>query len=152
MPSWQFELLSWVICSRFPLVSHFDLPGSQSTFSVPQDCPCVHTYLLAKMESITKACGQGTTLDISPFGLRGAFSALVWSGKSPDFEKKICGLGRAQPSQLIVLLFSSWSFSQQGVNLPLLYPVRGRGEHLPPALAPVGEQLPKIFRIIVICL
>jgi len=45
-PSWQFELLLWGISFRFPLVSQFDLPGSQSIFGVPQDpSKCVDTSL-----------------------------------------------------------------------------------------------------------
>ena len=43
---WQFELLLWGISSRLPLVSRFDLPGSQSVFGVPQDpSMCTHTSL-----------------------------------------------------------------------------------------------------------
>ena len=42
----------------------------------------------------------------------------------------MCGLARAQPSPLLVLLFLSCSFSPQGMNLQLLYPEWGR--------APIG--------------
>ena len=46
MTSWQFELLLWGISSRFPLVSHADLPGSQSMFGISQDLPtCIHAPL-----------------------------------------------------------------------------------------------------------
>ena len=38
-PSWQFESLIWGISSVFPLTNHFDLPGSESIFSVSQDLP-----------------------------------------------------------------------------------------------------------------
>ena len=39
MPLWQFELLLWVVFSRFPLANHFGLPGSQSLFGLSQDPP-----------------------------------------------------------------------------------------------------------------
>ena len=45
MPSLQFELL---LCStsEFPLVNHFDLPGSQSIFGISQDPHmCAHASL-----------------------------------------------------------------------------------------------------------
>ena len=42
-------------------------------------------------------------------------------------EWEICSLGRNQPSPLIVLLFSSWSFCPQGINLQLLYPGAEQG-------------------------
>ena len=38
-PSWQFELLLWGTCSRFPLANHFDLLGSQSIFGISLDPP-----------------------------------------------------------------------------------------------------------------
>ena len=46
MPSLQFELLLWNTSSEFPLVSHFDLPGSLSIFGISQDPHmCVHASL-----------------------------------------------------------------------------------------------------------
>ena len=66
-----------------------------------------------------------------PFGLQGAFSVRMWSGRSPDFRNETCGLSRAQAPLLIVLLLSSWSFSQEGMN-PIALPWVGE-VHLPPA-------------------
>ena len=45
------------ISSSFPLANHFDLPGSQSIFSIPQDPSLVHMHLLVKRDSTEKACG-----------------------------------------------------------------------------------------------
>ena len=45
-------------------------------------------------------------------------------------EKEIRGLSRAQPPPLMVLLFLSWSFDSQGMNLQLLYP-GGEGAGFP---------------------
>ena len=56
MPTWQFESLIWNISFRFPLTSHYDLPGLQSIFGVSQDS-CVHVHLLAKMDPTEKASG-----------------------------------------------------------------------------------------------
>ena len=42
----EFGLHSWCISSRFPLTSHFDLPGSESVFGTSQGLlMCVCTYL-----------------------------------------------------------------------------------------------------------
>ena len=49
---------------------------------------------------------------------------------SPLQEKEIRGLNRAQPPPLMVLLFLSWSFDSQGMNLQLLYP-GGEGAGFP---------------------
>ena len=46
---WQFKSLIWGISSSFPLVSHFNLPGSQSVFGVSQEPSCLLTHLIAKM-------------------------------------------------------------------------------------------------------
>ena len=35
--SWQFGLTGWVISSGFPLVNHFDLPGSHAMSGISQD-------------------------------------------------------------------------------------------------------------------
>ena len=44
--SWQFELRVWGISSGFPLTNYFDLPGSQSTFSLSRDpSMCTHASL-----------------------------------------------------------------------------------------------------------
>jgi len=43
-PLWCLKSLTWGISSRFPLVSHFDLPGSESLFGLSQGalvCVCV---------------------------------------------------------------------------------------------------------------
>lgn len=109
----------------------------------------VHTHLLAKMDSAAKACGQGTSLDITPFWPpRSLFCTCVVRKVSRLQEKNMWS--RQGPTFSLLPLFSSWSFSQWGMNLQLLYPIGGRGEHLLPALAPVGKQLPKVFRILVI--
>ena len=43
VPLWQLESLLWGISSGFPLVNHFDLPGSLSIFSISQNPPmCAH--------------------------------------------------------------------------------------------------------------
>ena len=44
--SWQFELRVWGISSGFPLTNYFDLPGSQSTFSLSRGpSMCTHASL-----------------------------------------------------------------------------------------------------------
>ena len=56
----------------------------------------------------------------------------AWLGGLLTLRKEICSLGRAQPPLLIALLFLSWSFGQQRMNLRLL-PWRAR---LSPASLP----------------
>ena len=53
-------------------------------------------------------------------------------------EWEICGLGRVQSPLLIVLLFLSWSFCPQGMNLLSLYP--GWEPDLPPASTGLPEK------------
>ena len=108
--------------SGFPLASHLELPGSQSIFGVSQDLPlCVCTHLLAKMDSTEEAYGYNIPWHPSPLTSKEPFCACVvrevaWLG-----EWEICGMTRAQIPPLIILLFLSWSFSPQGMNLQLLY-------------------------------
>ena len=87
---------------RFPLANPSDLPGAQSIFGISQDPPmCSHTSL-SQDGFYQKGVWVELPLTSLPFGLQGAFSAHVWSGRPPDFENKKCDLGRAQPSLLIV--------------------------------------------------
>ena len=88
----------WDISSRFPLADHTDLPGSQPIFGISRIFPCVCTHFLAKMDLTEKACGEGTSLDMTP--LHGAFSVHVWSKRSPDFEKRNMWSGQGPPSSL----------------------------------------------------
>ena len=46
----------WGISSEFPLVSHLALPGPECIRYLRM-LPCVHVYLLAKMDSSKEACG-----------------------------------------------------------------------------------------------
>ena len=48
--SLQFELLLWNTSSEFPLVNHFDLPGSLSIFGISQD-PHMCTFQPIRDES-----------------------------------------------------------------------------------------------------
>ena len=59
---------------------------------------------------------------MTPFGPQEAFPVHVWLERSPDFRTRICGLGRVQPPPLIALLFLSWHFGLQRINLQLLSP------------------------------
>ena len=55
-PSWELESLLWGICSKFPLASHFDLPGSEYVFGISRDppmCLCISV----KMDSTAEAYG-----------------------------------------------------------------------------------------------
>ena len=102
----------------FPLANHCDLPGSRFRFGVSQDPPvCAHASL-SQDGFYRKGIWVKRLWTLLPFGLKGAFSVHVWSRRSPDFEheKYVVWTG---PSflALVVLLFSSWSFDQQGINL-----------------------------------
>ena len=91
--------------------------------------PCRHTHLLAKMNSTKNVYGYSIPWHHSLFDLQESFLSCCVAGEVswlPEWE--ICGLGRAHSPPLIVPLFSSWSFSLQGLNLQLLY--SGGGEHL----------------------
>ena len=116
--SWQFGFLFGSISFWFPLANHFDLPGSWFKFGVSQDPPmCAHAPL-SQDRFYQKGIWVKHLLTLLPFGLKRAFSVHVRSGRSPDFEheKYVVWTG---PSflALVVLLFSSWSFDQQGINL-----------------------------------
>ena len=91
--------------------------------------PCRHTHLLAKMNSTKNVYGYSIPWHHSLFDLQESFLSCCVAGEVswlPEWE--ICGLGRAHSPPLIVPLFSSWSFSPQGLNLQLLY--SGGGRHL----------------------
>ena len=62
-PSWQLELLLWVVSSGFPLASHCDLPGSQPIFGVFQDSP---GFAHASLTHTKRHMGRAS-LDIIPF-------------------------------------------------------------------------------------
>ena len=73
LPSWQFELLLWVISPGFALANHFDLPGSQSIFGISQDpSMCAHASLSQDVFP-RRAVWVQPPLASLPFGLRGAF-------------------------------------------------------------------------------
>ena len=69
--------------SGFPLTNHFDLPGAQSIFGVSQDpSMCAHASL-SQDGSYHKdiwTYGWGTSLNITPFGLQGAFLHVYGQG------------------------------------------------------------------------
>ena len=48
------------------MASHFDLPGSESTFDVLRYLPCVYMHLLAKISSIPKRLMGRTSVSITP--------------------------------------------------------------------------------------
>ena len=128
-PLWQFGLLLWDISSRFPLADHADLPGSQPVFGISRIFPCVCTHFLAKMDLTEKACGEGTSLDMTP--LQGAFSVHMWSKRSPDFEKRNMWSGQGPPSSLncpaiLILEFRSTGNESQ-IVLPWAEIGWGRG-------------------------
>ena len=56
-PSWQFVLLLWGISSRFPLISHFGLPGSQSIFGASRNPPMC-TYASLSQEGLKRLMGS----------------------------------------------------------------------------------------------
>ena len=70
-----------------------------------------------------------------PFGFQGAFSAHVWSGRSPDFEKRNMWSGQGPASSLKdpAPVFEFWSTGNESpIALPHSWEV-GVGEPLPPA-------------------
>ena len=156
MPSQQFELLLWGISSRFPLVNYFDLCDSQikphkSIFGISQDPRvCAHTSLSHGVYHKGMWVGNNPW-HISLWPPRSLFCTCVvrkvsrlrqknmWSRQSPAFSLNC-------PAILFL------EFQSIGNESFIALRCEGTGEHLPPALAPLGEQLPKIFRIIVICL
>ena len=99
-PLWQFELLLKGIPFGCPLANHFDLPVSQSVFSIYQEPPMyAHTYLsqdgfywkdvwvknipwcnspLASKEPFLHTCGQG--------GLLTSRIRNMWSEQGPAFS------------------------------------------------------------------
>ena len=106
--SWQFELLLWGISSGFPLANYFGLPGSESIFGISQDPPCVRTLrsLVAKMDPTSVWVEPPLTL--LPLTSAGSLLCACVLGEVFWLQKwEVCGRGRAQPSPLIVLLFSS---------------------------------------------
>ena len=69
--------------------------------------PCVRTSLLAKMDPTLKVSGKAS-LDMTPlWPPKSLFCACVVGEVSRLQEREICGLSRAQPPPLIVLLFLS---------------------------------------------
>ena len=82
---------------RFPLANHSDLPGSHSVFGVSQAPPmCVHTHLLAKMDSTKADYGESIPWHNSPLTSKEPFLCTcdwgglltsgmrgMWSGQGP---------------------------------------------------------------------
>ena len=85
-------------------------------------------------------CLGRTSLDMTPLWPSRYFFCICGVREvSWLWEKEICGLCRVQAPPLIALLFLSWSFGQQRMNLQLLYP---GGTHLPPASDPPSNMFP----------
>ena len=118
--------------SGFPLTSHFDLPGSESMFDLPQDPSlCVHTSL--SQDGFFRRGLWVAWHHVSlPFDLQGAFLCLHSQGSLLTLRMRnmwslLFYLGRAQPSPTTVLLFSSgvpWASHLSFVSAPLSFGVQ----------------------------
>ena len=102
-PSGQFELLLWGISCILSGLVHSPCLVYIRTF------PWIHMHLLANMDFTEKELG--IPWHNSPLASKEAFCGCVFRETSWLWEQEICGLGRAQPPPLIVLLSLSWSFS-----------------------------------------
>ena len=121
-PSWSLLGGIW---SKFPLASHFDLPGSESVFGIPRDPPmCLH--ISVKMDSTAEAYESSKELS-SQEGLLNV--------KNEKCVVSYLYIGRAQPS-LFVLLIDILEFLSTGNKLLIAHPGWGWGG-LPPASSPV---------------
>ena len=86
----------------------------------------MHTHLLAKMDFTEEAYGWRTSLGITSLWPPGSlFLLMCGQGGLLTSRKETCGLGRAQPPPLKILLLSL-SFDPWGMNLQSLYPMAGR--------------------------
>ena len=81
--------------------------------------PCVCMHLLANWILPQRLVGR-TSLNIILLWSPRNLSVHVWSGRSPHFENQKYVFW-AEPSLLPQLLYSSWSFSPQGMKLQLVY-------------------------------
>ena len=97
-------------------------------FDVSQDPPMSVHASLSRDGFYYQALWVEHLLTSLSFDLQGTF-LCIWSGRSPHFENQKYVIW-AEPSLLPQLLYSSWSFSPQGMKLQLLY--HGRA-HLSPA-------------------
>ena len=97
-PSWQFELLLWGISSGFPLISHLNLPGSESIFGVSQILSCVHTrFAQPRWIPPQRLMGSWRQLASFSFGPQGVFLRMCGQGRLLSLRMRVCGVGRAQP-------------------------------------------------------
>ena len=117
----------WDISSGFPLPIILFYLIHSPYFVYLRILPCVHMQLLAKMDSIKESYGQtGISQRHSLFDCQGAFLPMYsWGGL---LSLRVRNVFWAEPSLLsqLILLFSSWSFSLQGMNLQSLC-LGGRG-------------------------
>ena len=107
--------------------------------------PHAHMHLLAKVILLERHIKR-TSLGLTLLWPTRSLSVCVVREVSWLREWEIGGLGGAQPPPLIVLLFSSWSFNPQGMNLQSLYSRVGEA-HLPPdtGLITIFGFLTKVF-------
>ena len=96
------------------------------------DTPDAHPSL-SKMDSNKKTCEYSIPWHHFPFDLQGAFLCMCGWGDLLTLRMRNTWYDRAQSLPLIVLLFSSWSFSPWEMNLQLLYPQKWEKRQLNPS-------------------
>ena len=126
-PSWQFKSLIWGISSGFPLANHFDLPGSESVFGIPQDPPNV----CAKMDSTQEGYGQfGVTPLLTSKDLSSWEDLLDFENENYVVSYLLSGQGPASSLNCPAILILE--YRSTGIESPIAYP--GRGIYLLPQI------------------
>ena len=136
-PSWQFELVLWDISFGFPLANHYNLPGSQSIFGPSQDPPmCVHAFLSQGGFYQKGVWVRNIPWHDSPLTSKKPFLHKCGWGGLLTLRNEICGLGRAQPPPLVVLLFLEFQSIGNESPIALLWEEGAGRAHLPSASTP----------------